>query len=54
MNWHLLSIDEVSRQLETAPSGLEEHNASKKLAQFGKNEIIHKKRTRFCGCCCDN
>lgn len=44
MNWHLLSIDEVSRQLETAPSGLEEHNASKKIAQFGKNEIIHKKK----------
>lgn len=44
MNWHLLSIDEVSQQLETAPSGLEEHNASKKLAQFGKNEIIHKKK----------
>lgn len=44
MNWHLLSIDEVSRELETTPHGIEEHNASKKLAQFGKNEIIHKKK----------
>lgn len=44
MNWHLLSIEEVSRELETTPSGIEEHNASKKLAEFGKNEIIHKKK----------
>ncbi len=44
MNWHLLSIDEVSQQLETASSGMEEHNASKKLAKHGKNEIIHKKK----------
>lgn len=44
MNWHLLSIDEVSRKLETTPYGIEEHNASKKLARFGKNEIIHKKK----------
>lgn len=44
MNWHLLSIEEVSRELETTPGGIEEHNASKKLTQFGKNEIIHKKK----------
>lgn len=44
MNWHLLSIEEVSRKLETTPGGIEEHNASKKLTQFGKNEIIHKKK----------
>lgn len=44
MNWHLLSIEEVSRELETTPGGIEEYNASKKLTQFGKNEIIHKKK----------
>jgi Ca2+-transporting ATPase len=44
MNWHLLPLSEVSRLLDTSPSGLEQTNASKRLVEYGKNKIADNKK----------
>lgn len=44
MNWHLLSLSEVSEKLETSPSGIDERTAVERLAQYGKNQIEDKKK----------
>ncbi|EIA07809.1 cation-translocating P-type ATPase [Flavobacterium frigoris] len=49
MNWHLLPLSEVSRLLDTSSSGLEQTNASKRLAEYGKNKIVDKKTKTVIG-----
>ena len=44
MNWHLLSLTEVSEKLETSPSGITERTAEERQAQYGKNQIEDKKK----------
>ncbi|NGY38030.1 cation-translocating P-type ATPase [Flavobacterium sp. XN-5] len=44
INWHLLSLSEVSEKLETSPSGIDERTAEERLAQYGKNQIEDKKK----------
>lgn len=44
MNWHSLPINEISRLLSTAPSGLDDATARERLARYGKNQIEDKKR----------
>jgi Ca2+-transporting ATPase len=44
MNWHLLPISEVSCLLDTSQSGIDQTIASKRLAEYGKNQIDEKKR----------
>ncbi len=44
MNWHLLSITEVTELLKTTVSGIDENEASERLNLVGKNEIVHKKK----------
>lgn len=44
MNWHLLPLSEVSRLLDTSLSGLEQINASKRLAEYGKNKLDDNKK----------
>jgi Ca2+-transporting ATPase len=44
MNWHLLPLSEVSRLLDTSLSGLEQINASKRLSEYGKNQINDTKK----------
>ncbi|MCL5022404.1 MAG: HAD-IC family P-type ATPase, partial [Nitrospirae bacterium] len=45
MHWHQSEIDAVMQKLKTFPSGLSEEEAKKRLAEFGPNELIEKKRT---------
>lgn len=44
MNWHLLSLSEISQLLDTKPSGLDPLIASERLTEYGKNEIEDKKK----------
>lgn len=44
MNWHLLSLSEISQLLDTKPSGLDTLIASERLSEYGKNEIEDKKK----------
>jgi Ca2+-transporting ATPase len=44
INWHLLSLSEVSQKLDTSPAGLNEKNAKDRQSQYGKNEIDFKKK----------
>ena len=44
MNWHLLSLSEISQLLDTKPSGLDSLIASERLSEYGKNEIEDKKK----------
>ncbi|TDE01424.1 cation-translocating P-type ATPase [Flavobacterium hiemivividum] len=44
INWHLLSLSEVSEKLETSPSGIDEKTAEERLVQYGKNQIEDKKK----------
>jgi Ca2+-transporting ATPase len=44
MNWHLLSLSEISQLLDTKPSGLDSLIASERLIEYGKNEIEDKKK----------
>lgn len=44
MNWHLLPLSEVSRLLDTSPSGLEQTNASKRLIEYGKNKLDNNRK----------
>lgn len=40
MNWHLLSINEISNFLKTSPQGLNENEASKIAKVVGENKIV--------------
>jgi Ca2+-transporting ATPase len=44
MNWHLLSLSEVSEKLDTSYSGLNEESVKQRQALYGKNEINYKKK----------
>ncbi len=44
MNWHLLSLSEISQLLDSKPSGLDSLIASERLSEYGKNEIEDKKK----------
>ena len=40
MNWHLLSINEISNFLKTSPQGLNDNEASKIAKVVGENKIV--------------
>jgi Ca2+-transporting ATPase len=44
MNWHILSISEISLLLKTSPSGIDNISASQRLEEYGKNQITDKKK----------
>ena len=44
MNWHLLPLSEISRLLNTNPSGIDAVAASQRLYEHGKNQIEDKKK----------
>jgi Ca2+-transporting ATPase len=44
MNWHLLSLSEISQLLDSKPSGLDALIAAERLSEYGKNEIEDKKK----------
>ena len=44
MNWHLLSITEISELLKSTPSGISNSIALKRLSEYGKNEIEDKRK----------
>jgi Ca2+-transporting ATPase len=44
MNWHLLPLSEISRLLNTTPSGIDDIIASQRLIEYGKNQIEDKKK----------
>jgi Ca2+-transporting ATPase len=44
MNWHLLPTSEVSRLLNTTPSGIATSIASERLIEYGGNQIEDKKK----------
>ncbi|WP_016988405.1 cation-translocating P-type ATPase [Flavobacterium sp. ACAM 123] len=43
-NWHLLPLSEVSKKLDTSPSGIDEKTAKERHARYGKNQIENKKK----------
>jgi Ca2+-transporting ATPase len=44
MNWHLLTLSETSRLLNTTPTGITAKTASERLIEYGKNQIEDKKK----------
>ena len=44
MNWHLLSLFEISKLLNTSPTGIDNLTASQRLVEYGKNQIVDKKK----------
>jgi len=44
MNWHLLPLAEISKLLNTTPSGIDNLTASQRLIEYGKNQITDKKK----------
>lgn len=44
MNWHVLPLSEITRLLNTNPSGIDAVTASQRLSEHGKNQIEDKKK----------
>lgn len=44
MNWHLLPLSEVFQLLNTTPSGIDNISAKERLIEYGKNQIVEKKK----------
>lgn len=44
MNYHLLKTSEISELLNTSPSGIDNISAAERLAKYGKNQIVDKKK----------
>ncbi|UQD56500.1 cation-translocating P-type ATPase [Flavobacterium sp. K5-23] len=44
MNWHLLPLSDISRLLNTTPSGIATSIASERLIEYGGNQIEDKKK----------
>jgi P-type Ca2+ transporter type 2C len=44
MNWHLLPISEISKLLNTSPSGIDTISTAQRLEEYGKNQITDKKK----------
>ena len=44
MNYHLLPISEIQEMLHTSSKGLQTAEAEERLKQYGKNELIEKKK----------
>ncbi len=44
MNHHLLSVSEIQQLLSTSKDGLHQSAAEQRLEEFGKNELIEKKK----------
>lgn len=42
MNWHTISLSEISKTLNTSPEGLGQGSVEKRIAEYGKNEIDDK------------
>lgn len=42
--WHLRTLEETFKELKSSKSGLEEHEAKKRLEQFGKNKLTTEKK----------
>lgn len=45
-SWHLLTISEVSEQLQSSPAGLSTAEAAGRLQQYGPNELLVAGKTR--------
>lgn len=44
MNWHLLTIPEIEKLLNSTPTGIDNSIAAERLSEFGKNEIEDTKK----------
>ena len=44
IKWHLLSVEEVMKNLGTSESGLSEQEAKQRLSKFGPNELKERKK----------
>lgn len=44
MNWHLLPLADITRLLNTTPSGIDQVSAIQRLVEVGKNQLIDKKK----------
>ncbi|GAB4433939.1 MAG: cation-translocating P-type ATPase [bacterium] len=44
MTWHNLELSEVYKKLNTSSKGLSSENVKERLAQYGPNELVEKKR----------
>ena len=44
IDWHLLSLSEVSEKLDTSPSGIDQKTANQRQSQYGENKIEYKKK----------
>ena len=44
MNWHTLSIEEVLKETGSKPDGLDDAAVQQKTEEYGKNELISKKK----------
>jgi Ca2+-transporting ATPase len=44
MNWHLLPLSEISQLLNSSPLGIDNISATQRLEEYGKNQIIDKKK----------
>ncbi|MCE9540646.1 MAG: HAD-IC family P-type ATPase, partial [Bacteroidetes bacterium] len=44
MDWHLLSLSEITQKLKTSPSGIDGSTASQRLREYGENKITEKKK----------
>src|SRR5688500_4662742 len=44
MRWHSITVEEVFKQMGSSPKGLGRTDVEKKRAQFGRNELLSKKK----------
>lgn len=44
INWHALSPEQVLKELNSQPSGLDDEAIKKRIEEFGKNELTAKKK----------
>ncbi len=47
MNFHILSVHEAQHFLNTKNEGLHHSDAEERLLEFGKNELVEKKKKPF-------
>ncbi|HKO78742.1 MAG TPA: cation-transporting P-type ATPase, partial [Chitinophagaceae bacterium] len=44
MNWHSMSVEEVLKETGSKPDGLDDAAVQQKTEEYGKNELISKKK----------
>ena len=44
MNWHSMSVEDVLKETGSQPGGLDDAAVQKKIEEFGKNELVSKKK----------